>query len=83
MNNITRLFRILPNGRKQYCSVKIDNHYLYYAMEEGAPWQISYGWTYDSLIKHFIYNGFTLMNKEIKTEVDWLNAIQDNFKEGV
>lgn len=81
---ITRLVRTREEeGADKYCSVREFNGKVTYAMGELGLWQHApEGWSFDKLIEHFLENNFKRM-KEIKTEVDWLNAIQDNFKEGV
>lgn len=54
-----------------------------YAIGEGGKWQSSQGWRFIRLIKIFEDQGYKILSPKIKTEIDYLNAIQNNFREGV
>ena len=85
-DNITRMKRIIRNLNNNYVFIKESNNESYYAMLEHEYAVVSWikiDWTKQKLIDHFLKNDYVLLRKEITTEVDWLNAIQDNFKEGV
>lgn len=40
-------------------------------------------WPMEKVVQHYLMSGYKIIKKEIKNEVEWLNAIQENFKEGV
>lgn len=52
--------------------IHADEHGVHYGIEKdnGCSWWIE-------------YSSFKLVKKEIENENDWLDAIQENFKEGV
>lgn len=73
----------MRNKNKEYLAIKDTGNGIFFAQGECGKWEKVSGWTLDTLVAHFQSNGYVIWHKEIKTEVDWLNAIQENFKEGI
>lgn len=74
----------------KYTDVKPGNIYKILYIEENEIWlenhnEVICGKDYYGKGSHYKYPmiEFTLLKKEIKTELDWLNSVQENFKEGV
>lgn len=42
----------------------------------------SVSWEYTKLIEHFKINGFKIISENL-SDIEWLDQVQSNFKEGV
>lgn len=38
--------------------------------------------SFNALLNHYLDVGFSICKKEINNDIDWLNQIQENFKDG-